>query len=181
MTQPSRDGGPARSWASVWPGQARSLAASSSRTRSAPAPRHLGHHIVGLGPRTDVDPDDQVPVLHWDQPPGIGDGTPPATPIVPQAADDVTDQPITGRPIPEQPITDQPIAARPNARQPRQALQAHPPMTDRSATEHPVGPLPRQRTAAADHRPAFGQVPAATPTAGTVEHPATHFHPPRMR
>jgi hypothetical protein len=98
-------------------------------------PRHLGHHFVGFGPRTDVDPDDQVPVLHWDQPPGVGDGVLPPLPMVVRAAEDVTD--------------------------------------------HPAGTLPRQRTATAD-RPASGQAPAGTPTGRMAEHPATHFHPPRM-
>ena len=135
MTQPSRDDVPARSWASVWPGQARSLSASSSRTRSAPASRHLGHHIVGLGPRADVDPDDQVPVLHWDRPPGISEPTAAAVPIVVRAADPVTDHPIAAQPSTGQPSTDQPIADRPIVRPTHQARQAHPPVADGSVTE----------------------------------------------
>ncbi|HET8590811.1 MAG TPA: hypothetical protein VFM01_14335 [Nakamurella sp.] len=161
MTQPSRDDAVMPTWASVWSGQAGAL--HPWRTRSAPPPRHAGRHLAELGRRIDIDPDDQVPMLHWDQPPGIDDG-PPALPILMRALD-TTDRPIADRPVAGgAPVPEGPVAVA------------------------PVAGLPRQRTIPAHPKPASdpGSTPgraAATSAVGhaSAEHAAMHFHPPRMR
>jgi hypothetical protein len=161
MTHPSRDDAVMPTWASVWSGQAGAL--HPWRTRPAPPPRHAGRHLAELGRRIDIDPDDQVPMLHWDEPPGIEDG-PPALPTLVRAVD-TTDRPIADRPvaggvtIPHSPAADGPLAGLPRQRA-----------------------IPAEPGAASDRGPGPGRA-AATSAVGhaSAEHAAMHFHPPRMR